>query len=95
MNIPKKDPWIENRRHVKNYPHGKSIHIRRSILKKLKRVCVTCGELDEGKLIVDHINGDSTGNRLDNLQILCRKCHLDKNPESAYIALLEYDAKRE
>ena len=56
---------------------------------------MTCGELDEGKLIVDHINGDSTDNRLDNLQILCRKCHLDKNPESAYIALLEYDAKRE
>ncbi|MBN2334744.1 HNH endonuclease [Candidatus Bathyarchaeota archaeon] len=79
---------------MKNYPHGKSIYIKRSILKKLHRVCVRCGETDENKLVVDHINRDSTDNRLDNLQVLCRNCHLEKTPDSPYIAFLKYDAAR-
>lgn len=53
-----------------------------------------CGEADMRKLIVDHSNGDSTDNRANNLQILCRKCHAEKTPDSPYIALLEFDAKR-
>lgn len=91
--IPSKDPWIKNRRHVKEYPHVKSVHIRRSTLKRLSRVCATCGEVDESKLVVDHINGNSLDNRLGNFQVLCRKCPAKKIPDSPYIALLKYDAK--
>jgi len=47
-------------------------------LKKPK--CEKCGwakRSDDGRLPLelDHINGDSTDNRMDNLQILCPNCH--------------------
>lgn len=90
----KRDPWIENRRHIKNYPHGKSVYIPRSVLKALKRICIVCGEKDEVKLIVDHVNRNSLDNSIKNLQILCRDCHLEKTPDSPYLPLLDYDAKK-
>jgi 5-methylcytosine-specific restriction endonuclease McrA len=87
------DSWVENRRHVKGYPHRRSVHIRRSVLASLLRVCGACGETDEGKLVVDHINRNSLDNRPENLQVLCRRCHRDKTPqESPYAALLRHDA---
>ncbi|OGD48275.1 hypothetical protein A3K69_00325 [Candidatus Bathyarchaeota archaeon RBG_16_57_9] len=89
-----RDPWVENRRHVRNYPHGESIHISRSTLKQLPRVCVSCGETDESRLIVDHVNGDSTDNSPGNLRVLCRRCHLEKTPDSPYTGFLRFDAER-
>lgn len=88
------DPWIENRRHVKNYPHGKSAHIPRPTLRALRRICIACGEHDEFKLVVDHINRNSLDNAEGNLQVLCRRCHRDKTEDSPYIGFLEYDARR-
>ena len=89
-----RDQWIENRRHVRNYPHGESIHISRSTLRRLPRVCALCGEADESTLIVDHVNGDSTDNGPGNLRVLCRWCHLEKTPDSPYAGFLRSDAKR-
>lgn len=88
------DPWIENRRHVKNYPHGRSVHIPRPILKGLRRVCDVCGEDNEARLVVDHVNRNSLDNAASNLQVLCRRCHRAKTSDSPYIGFLEYDARR-
>lgn len=40
-----------------------------------------CGRVDENKLTLDHIIPKSMGGpgRLDNLQILCRRCHIRKD----------------
>ena len=90
-----KDAWIENRRHVKGYPHHRSAHIRRSVLRQLERRCRVCGEADEGVLAVHHVNGDSLDNRLENLQVLCRPCHRDETPAgSGFWSFLDYDASR-
>lgn len=90
-----RDAWVENRRHVKNYPHHRSTHIPRSVLKSLPRVCGICGETDENRLVVDHVNSDSLDNRKENIHVLCRKCHRGKTPtDSPYFSFLEYDARR-
>jgi 5-methylcytosine-specific restriction endonuclease McrA len=88
------DPWVENRRHVKGYPHRRSVHIPRSVLRALVRVCVACGERDEARLVVDHVNRDSLDNTPSNLQVLCRACHLAKTPDSPYKGFLAHDAAR-
>ncbi|MDG6989375.1 MAG: HNH endonuclease [Nitrososphaerota archaeon] len=92
---PPRDRWIENRRHVRNYPHRRSVHIPRSTLKSLPRVCAACGQSDEGQLVVDHVNRDSLDNRRRNLRVLCRSCHRDKTPvDSPFRGFVEYDARR-
>ena len=90
-----KDSWVENRRHIRNYPHKKSFHISRSVLKSIRRVCRECGETDERKLVIHHINADSLDNSRENLEVLCRGCHKTKTPSnSPYAPFLEYDAER-
>lgn len=91
--MAKNDPWIENRRHVRNYPHGRSVHIPRSVLRSLLRVCRNCGETNQARLVIDHIVPTSLDNRVENLQVLCRKCHREKTPaDSPYAPFLRYDA---
>lgn len=36
--------------------------------------CETCGDVED--LVVHHVNGDRTNNSADNLQTLCRGCHV-------------------
>lgn len=53
---------------------------RRFILDKLGHTCskCSCGELWQGEklvLHVDHKDGDSQNNSLENLQVLCPNCH--------------------
>lgn len=75
-------------------------HYKRSLLKPrlsaagLKRpFCEMCGQGEEWRgrrmtLILDHINGETTDNRLENLRILCPNCnatldtHCGKNKRS-------------
>lgn len=52
----------------------------KNYLVKENPVCVECGQSDtwNGKnltLHIDHINGDSDDNRLDNVRLLCPNCH--------------------
>jgi hypothetical protein len=57
-------------------------HLKARLLKErlLDNVCYICGQLPEwnGKplsLHLDHINGISNDNRIENLRILCPHCH--------------------
>ena len=66
---------------VENSTYRSSAQLRRRlILAGLKcQRCEHCG-LDEWMgqelpLSLDHINGDPTDNRLENLRILCPNCH--------------------
>ena len=41
-------------------------------------MCVKMGEIISDDYEVDHINGDSSDDSLDNLQVLTKKAHLEK-----------------
>lgn len=59
-----------------------SVQLKKRLLHEgiLENKCVKCGNLDEWNnepltLELDHINGDSNDNRIENLRILCPNCH--------------------
>lgn len=59
---------------------GGSVLLRRLIAEGLKDArCEACGRREwEGQPIpleIDHINGDPTENRLENVRLLCPNCH--------------------
>jgi hypothetical protein len=37
--------------------------------------CKRCGSTDKSRLLVHHVDHDRTNNELNNLEILCKKCH--------------------
>lgn len=66
---------------VKNSPQRSSSHLRRRLIKEgiFKPLCNSCGLeewLDKSiPLELEHINGDSGDNRINNLCLLCPNCH--------------------
>lgn len=68
---------------IKNYSGGiTSSSLKKRLIKEslLENKCHTCLMLpiwcnEELVLHIDHINGDSSDNRLENLQLLCPNCH--------------------
>jgi len=67
---------------VKNSDYLNTTNLKRRLINEnlLDNKCVSCGLCDkwngeEITLQLDHINGESTDNRLENLRILCPNCH--------------------
>ena len=64
------------------YPHYKSSVLKKRLIKEeyLKEICSSCGLGNKWNNIpiilqLDHKDGNSKNNKLDNLRILCPNCH--------------------
>jgi len=57
----------------KSWPHGANIYKRISNIV----ACSACGFVPQNacQMDRDHVNGDHSDNRPDNIQILCANCH--------------------
>lgn len=67
---------------LKEGTHYQSYGLKKRLLRegKIENKCVDCGLTDtyNGKplsLHLDHVNGDNTDNRIENLRMLCPNCH--------------------
>ena len=66
---------------VENSPYKSSNNLKKRLFKEgiKTKQCEECGIVEwNGKEItleLEHINGDNTDNRLENLKILCPNCH--------------------
>jgi len=77
--------WIKEEwkfRDTKGYPEDWSYR-RELIIRKFKSKCISCDERIENNIHIHHIVPISKGgdHSLDNLELLCEKCHCEKHPK--------------
>ena len=60
-----------------------TVSVKRRVLKAPKNRCAICAicrsKLDQYVVDFDHINGNSTNNKIKNCQALCTPCHRKKH----------------
>ena len=63
---------------------GKSAY-KNMALKHYGRRCMNCGKIDEREkyIHVHHRDHDRSNNHIENLEVLCAKCHKTKHPRKA------------
>jgi 5-methylcytosine-specific restriction endonuclease McrA len=59
---------------------GRAPGYRQALIQLLGGKCATCGGLDE--LRIHHIDGNPANAALENLKVLCGKCHGPVHPHS-------------
>ena len=73
--------WKNGEEHGKKGDYGLSNTIRTYLFKKYDNKCTRCGWSEKNEftgkypLDVDHIDGNATNNKEDNLRLLCPNCH--------------------
>lgn len=73
---------VDREKTMKSYKHNRKIgfsnKLKKLCLERDKNICKKCGSCNN--LEVDHIKEliDGGDNKIDNLQTLCRKCHIIK-----------------
>ena len=72
--------WIEKIKEIKNGECSHPLTIKKYLKESYGNKCSECGISNEwnGKLLslqLDHIDGNSDNNLLDNLRLLCPNCH--------------------
>ena len=76
MNLAKVLDYVFVRGEYFYYASGKRLHYKVVAYAVLGRVCANAGCSALFDLTVHHINHDPSDCRLENLQILCKDCHV-------------------
>lgn len=81
--------WISEKEFLSNIQKYKNDFIKKKILEfgLIENKCKICNQLPNWNnkpltLHLDHIDGNSTDNRIDNLRFLCPNCHTQTNTYS-------------
>lgn len=75
------DDWKNGREKGSRGSYSTSSHIRKYLLEKFDNKCSLCGWSEKNQytgkipLEIDHIDGNYSNNKEENLRLLCPNCH--------------------
>jgi len=81
-------PWNKGLGHPSVYGPEFSKELRRTVRELFRNRCVRCDAGDS--LVVHHIDTDKTNNDIENLMLLCRRCHMKIHSDISKSKGLDY-----